>query len=239
MSEELGSINKPEAGDILQKTKAYIVTLVQAQPGAPEGFEEKYNKYWEAIEVHLSQIEAKAGVVNKIFCEGIVGKGDDAKLMLEQSNPGAHNIVRRRISSGANFEEFEDKEILGQLIDWSRCLQVGLINQKVVEEVHKNYTSITEKRTNFIQSQLEKNITESDSILLIVGNTAMNIPENVEKFIISPPELDELERWVNETNEAIRKQMEQQQQQQQQPEPRQDDKSQDDGSGNSKLWTPG
>ena len=132
-----------------------------------------------------------------------------------------------------------NKEILGQLIDWSRCLQVGLINQKVVEEVHKNYTSITEKRTNFIQSQLEKNITESDSILLIVGNTAMNIPENVEKFIISPPELDELERWVNETNEAIRKQMEQQQQQQQQPEPRQDDKSQDDGSGNSKLWTPG
>ena len=107
MSEELGSINKPEAGDILQKTKAYIVTLVQAQPGAPDGFEEKYNKYWEAIEVHLSQIESKAGVVNKIFCEGIVGKGDDAKLMLEQSNPGAHNIVSRRISSGANFEEFE------------------------------------------------------------------------------------------------------------------------------------
>ena len=99
MSEELGSINKPEAGDIMQNKKVYIVTLVQAQPGAPEGFEEKYNKYWEAIENHLSQIETKAGVVNKIFCEGIVGKGDDAKLMLEQSNPGAYNIVRRRLNT--------------------------------------------------------------------------------------------------------------------------------------------
>jgi hypothetical protein len=209
MSEELGSINKPEAGDIIQNKKVYIVTLVQAQPGAPEGFDEKYNKYWEAIESHLSQIESKAGVVNKIFCEGIVGKGDDAKLMLEQSNPGANNVVRRRISSGASFEEFEDKEIFGQLIDWSRCLQVPLINQQVQEEIHKNYTTVTEKRNNFIQSQLEKNISDSDSVLLIVGNTAINIPENVEKFIISPPELDELQRWLNETNEAIRRQMEQ------------------------------
>ena len=237
MSEELGSIKKPEAGDIIQNKKVYIVTLVQSQPGAPEGFEVKYNKYWEAIENHLSQIETKAGVVNKIFCEGIVGKGDDAKLMLEQSNPGAYKVVRSRISSGASFEEFEDKEILGQLIDWSRCLQVGLINQQVQEEIHKNYTTVTEKRNNFIQSQLEKNILESDSILLIVGNTAMNLPEKVEKFIISPPELDELQRWVNETNEAIRKQMEQQQQQQ--PEPTQNAEGEEDGSSNSKLWTPG
>lgn len=237
MSEELGSINKPEAGDIMQNKKVYIVTLVQSQPGAPEGFEEKYNKYWEAIENHLSQIETKAGIVNKIFCEGIVGKGDDAKLMLEQSNPEAYKVVRRRISSGASFEEFEDKEIFGQLIDWSRCLQVGLISQQVQEEVHKNYTLITEKRNNFIMSQLEKNILESDSVLLVVGNTAMNLPENVEKFIISPPELDELQRWVNETNEAIRRQMEQQQQQQ--PEPTQRDDGEDTGSSSSKLWTPG
>ena len=109
MSEELGSIKKPEAGDIIQNKKVYIVTLVQSQPGAPEGFEEKYNKYWEAIENHLSQIETKAGVVNKIFCEGIVGKGDDAKLMLEQSNPGAYKVVRSRISSGASFEKYLSK----------------------------------------------------------------------------------------------------------------------------------
>ena len=32
MSEELGSIKKPEAGDIIQNKKVYIVTLVQSQP---------------------------------------------------------------------------------------------------------------------------------------------------------------------------------------------------------------
>ena len=63
----------------------------------------------------------------------------------------------------------------------------------------------------------------------------MNLPEKVEKFIISPPELDELQRWVNETNEAIRRQMEQQQQ----SEPTQNAEDNDDGSSNSKLWTPG
>ena len=132
-AEEMDSVGKTTAGDILMSRKVYIVTMAQPSPGAPDGFEERYNAYWNAVEQQLSQIEARAGTVLRVFAEGVLGRGDDAMLMLKQSNPGAHRVVRQRISAGAVFEEFEDSDLFGQVLEWGRCLQVGLINQKVAE----------------------------------------------------------------------------------------------------------
>ena len=130
-AEELGSIGKTAAGDILMSRKVYIVTMVQPSPGAPDGFEERFNAYWNAVDEQLSQIEARAGTVVRVFAEGVIGRGDDAMLMLQQSNPVAHRVVRQRVSAGAVFEEFEDSDLFGQVIDWGRCLLVGLISKKV------------------------------------------------------------------------------------------------------------
>ncbi|MEE8045730.1 MAG: hypothetical protein V3T49_02705 [Dehalococcoidia bacterium] len=144
-AEELGSVGKTPAGNILTSRKVYLVTMVQPSPGAPDGFEEKYNAYWAAVEKHLSQLESKAGIVMRIFAEGVIGRGDDAMLMV-QSNPGAHSLVRQRISAGAVFEEFEDTELFGQVIDWGRCLQSGLINRTVVDHIQEKYTEAADKR---------------------------------------------------------------------------------------------
>ena len=96
-AEEIGSIGKATAGDILTSRKIYLVTMVQPSPGAPDGFEQRYNAYWSAVEEQISKIETTAGTVNRIFAEGIIGRGDDAMLMVQQSNPGAHSLVRQRV----------------------------------------------------------------------------------------------------------------------------------------------
>ena len=44
-AEEIGNVGKTPAGDIMTSRKVYIVTLVQPSPGAPAGFEERYNAY--------------------------------------------------------------------------------------------------------------------------------------------------------------------------------------------------
>jgi hypothetical protein len=103
-AEELGSVGKAPAGDILTSRKVYIVTMVQPSPGAPDGFMERYNAYWTAVENQLSQLEAKAGRVVRVFAEGVIGRGDDAMLMVQQTNPGAPQRVRPRVSAGAKFE---------------------------------------------------------------------------------------------------------------------------------------
>lgn len=240
-AEEIGSIGKAAAGDILASRKIYLVTMVQPSPGAPDGFEQRYNDYWSAVEQQISNLETTAGTVNRIFAEGVIGRGDDAMLMVQQSNPGAHSVVRQRVSAGAVFEEFEDTDLFGQVIDWGRCLQGGLINQTVADEIQTKYTEASEKRSKHLLKQLNEGILESEAGLLLSGDPSIAIPDGVEKFLISPPELDELQRWVQQTNEAIREQMAEEQARSRSgtstgtP----TEAEQADGDSKSELWTPG
>ena len=237
-AEELGNLGKAPAGDIMTSRKVYMVTLVQPAPGAPDGFEERYNAYWEAVEHQVSQLEAKAGTVMRIFAEGVIGRGDDAMLMVQQTNPGAHRMVRQRVSAGAVFEEFEDTDIFGQVIDWGRCLQSGLINQTVANTIQAHYTEAADKRSTHLLNRLDEGILESEAALLLTGDQNLPLPDGVEKFVVSPPELDELERWVQQANEAIRQQMAEEQARAaagEPPAPPSDAGKRSD----SGLWTPG
>jgi hypothetical protein len=240
-AEEIGSIGKATAGDILASRKIYLVTMVQPSPGAPDGFEQRYNDYWSAVEQQISKLETTAGTVNRIFAEGVIGRGDDAMLMVQQSNPGAHSVVRQRVSAGAVFEEFEDTDLFGQVIDWGRCLQGGLINQTVADEIQTKYTEASEKRSKHLLKQLNEGILESEAGLLLSGDPSIAIPDGVEKFLISPPELDGLQRWVQQTNEAIREQMAEEQARSRSDTstgtPSEVEKT--DGDSKSELWTPG
>jgi hypothetical protein len=183
--------------------------MVQPSVSAPEGFEEHYDAYWDAVDRQVSLIEAKAGTIVRIFAEGVVGKGDEAMQMVQQSNPGAHKVLLPRVSAGAVFEEFEDTDLFSRVVDWGRCLHIGLINPEVADEIQPKYDDATDKRQAHLQKRLEQGILESEAALIFGGDQNLKLPDGVEKFLISPPELDELERWVKKTNEEIQQQMDQ------------------------------
>ena len=238
-TEELGDLGKTLSDEVMTNRKVYVVTLVQPAPGAPEGFDEKYNAYWEAVDQQVSQLESRAGIVKRVFAEGVIGRGDDAKLMIQQANPGAHRLVNLRLSAGAVFEEFEDTDIFGQVIDWGRCLQSGLINQTVADEIQKQYTEAANKRGAHLLKRLNEGIQESEAALILTGDQNLPLPDGVEKFIVSPPELDELNRWVQQANETIRQQM---MEEQAKASGGASDTSPDESQGkttDSGLWTPG
>ncbi|MBT3995629.1 MAG: hypothetical protein HOF01_07500 [Chloroflexi bacterium] len=238
-AEELGNVGKTPAGDIMTARKVYIVTLVQPSPGAPAGFEERYNAYWAAVEQQVSQLEAKAGIVMRIFAEGVIGRGDDAMLMVQQSNPAAHSFVQRRVSAGAVFEELEDTDLFGQVIDWGRCLQSGLINHTVADTIQAHYTEAADKRIAHLEKRLSEGILESEAAVLLTGDQNIALPDGVERFIVSPPELDELSRWVEEANKAIQQQMAEEQARAAAGEPPTAPGPAEKGDGGSGLWTPG
>ena len=48
---------------------------------------------------------------------------------------------------------------------------------------------------------------ESESALVFGDDQNIKLPEGTEKFLLSPPERDELERWVQQTNRSIEEQM--------------------------------
>lgn len=226
------------SGDLLTKRKVYIVPFIQPSPQAPDGFDQRFRAYWQAVDKQVSALEQRAGVVKRIFAEGILGKGDDALVMLEQSNPQAHRIVTTRVDAGARFDEYEDDELFGEVVDWSRCLSIGFISQSVANAVTASYQDAVQRRQRQLDKRLAEGIGEGEAVLLLSGSTNINLPEGVEKFLVSPPELDELERWIRSVNEAIRRQAQEAAARGQQPgqaPPPPPEQQQ----GGSRLWTPG
>ena len=224
-AEELGKIPKRKIENITTKRKAYLVAMLPNIPFSEE-YTEKLKNYWDAIDAHITQMESKAGPVKKIFVEGIIGKGDDAELMLEKSSPLTLPIIKSRLSSGAKFESYEEKELFEKFIDLGRCLQIGLISEYVTELITREYKNTSEQRYKQIINNLDQSVEDGEGMLLIGSDIQNVIPEDMEKFFISPPELDDIHRWIRDNENNLS-----QQQTTEEPSESEDNKD-------SKLWTP-
>tara|TARA_B100000579_G_scaffold199256_1_gene162944 strand:+ start:6781 stop:7503 length:723 start_codon:yes stop_codon:yes gene_type:complete len=239
MSDEIGKIQKPSSKDIIGKRKAFICVLLQAPPEASKELHDLIQKYWVAIDTNITNLEEKTGAVKRIFIEGIPGKGEDVSISLKEASLGAWNILQERLSSGAQFEEFENLEILQKVIDWSKCLNVGLSNRSVAEKISEELKKESESRINYINNSIDKNLKDGESCIIFTGNQEIELPEGVEKFIISPPELDTVAQWVKNAQAAMEAQMKEQFEAQQQATQNIDasDESDQDKS-DSGIWTP-
>ena len=101
----------------------------------------------------------------------------------------------------------------------------------------------SQARIDFIKSSLDENLEDGESAIIFTGNQEISIPEDVEKFIISPPELDLVAQWVKKAQEAMEAQMKEQYEAQAKAQAAAS--SQNDETSNSSsekpdsgLWTP-
>jgi hypothetical protein len=243
LNEELGKIKKPNAEKVLGKKKAFICVLLQAPQEASKELHDLIFNYWEAVDKNISNLEEKTGVIKKIFVEGIPGTGEDVAISLKEASLGAWNITEERRKTGAQFSELENLEILQKVIDWSKCLNVGLTNRDVAEKISEELKNESQGRIDFIKASLDKNIKDGESVIIFTGNQEISIPNDIEKFIISPPELDLVAQWVKKAQEAMEAQMKEQYEAQakaQAAASNQNDDSVDSSSEkpDSGLWTP-
>ncbi len=206
----LGRLMKPDAADMLNKRKVYIALLIPYSPGAPEGFDERYQAYWNAVDRQVAALESRTGPAKHIFVEGVVRGGQAGLNMLERSNKSAADVAAARLKSGAVFESFEDEELFGQVVDWGRCLQMGFISRTVATLAQQSFRAASESRQKHLQSKVNDSLKQMEAALLLVSsNDSVQLPSDVERFLVSPPELDELERWVLTVNEEVMRAMEQ------------------------------
>ena len=213
----------------------FIVRLVQPFPGL-DGYDTMLSNYWSAVKAQLDRQAITSGAIKRIFVETATGRGEDAMVQLQQINPQASQLVRNLVTSGAVIEEFEDAELLAELIDWGQCASQNLMSEKVRSVVQSGQVEAAGARDEHLQKRLNDAIGDDESAVVFAVSGQLPIPDRIERFIVSPPELDQLERWLRaKMEEARREMMEQAQQQAGQQ------SSQAPGSGESSsggLWTP-
>ena len=199
MAEELGKIEKPPVEEFKKGRKLYFVPLLYRGENPPEEYLEKFNRFWEQVEKQITELESKLGKVNRIYHELIPVGGEDGRKVIKELNEKSHKIIQACLDKGAQLEAVEDSDLLTEFMDWSRCLIVGLQNQKVLAMVYEFYSKVGKKRNEYIAGKIDETLkTDEIGILLMRENHQVQFPPDIQVFYVAPPALDEIKRWFRE-----------------------------------------
>jgi hypothetical protein len=199
MAEELGKIEKPSTEEFKKGRKLFFVPLVYKAKESPEDYLEKVREYWKQVEEQLADLELKLGKVSKVYHELVSSSGDDGIKAIEKLNEGSYQIARSRVERSARMEAVEDGEVLTEFMDWGRCLAIGLQNQKVLDTVYQAYVEAGKKRNESISKRLDETLKPDESGLLFMREGhQVQFPAGIEVFYVSPPALDEINRWLRD-----------------------------------------
>ncbi len=199
MPEELGKIEKPPIENFQGGRKLYFVPLIFSAKDLPAEFTDIYNRYWKQVESQIFNLEIKLGPIKHIFHELIPEGGQEGLKTLEQLGVNSSQVIRARVDSGTIFEATEDSEVLTELMDWSRCLSIGLQSQKVYSTIYNFYNESSQKRNEYISKKINDTIKENETAILFMGEGHhINFASDIQVFYVAPPALDELKRWIRD-----------------------------------------
>jgi hypothetical protein len=136
MAEEIGKIEKPPVDDFKGGRKLYFVPLILSNKELPQEYLDKCSLYWEQADLQISSLEIKLGNLTRIFHELIPESGEQGVQRIKELKLGSLQIVQNRMERGALLEATEDNDILAELMDWSRCLSLGLKSQRVFSKIY-------------------------------------------------------------------------------------------------------
>jgi hypothetical protein len=199
MSEELGKIEKPSIEEFKKGRKLYFVPLIYGGKESPEDYREKFNRYWNQVEDKLGALEMKLGMVAKVYYEMIPTGGEEGIKAIKEINEKSYEIIKNRLDKGAQLEAVEEEELLAEIMDWSRCLAIGLQSQKAFTTVYQSYTEISKKRNEHIAHQIDKSLQADEiGILFMREGHQVQFPEDIQVLYVAPPALDEIRRWLRD-----------------------------------------
>ena len=204
MAEELGRIEKPEAGSFTKPRKLFFVPLIFA-PAEPEGdLGEKIRGYWAEVDAHVANLEVKLGSVTKIYHELVPVGGEEGSRLIEELNSASYKLVRSRLDTGAEVQPIEDVDLLTEFMDWTRCLAIGLQNQRVLARVYESYSEAHSSRNKGMVQKMDETLKEGDvGILLMREGHQLQFPSDIEVFYVAPPALDDLKRWLRDREREV------------------------------------
>jgi hypothetical protein len=200
MAEELGKIEKPPVSDFKKGRKLFFVPVIYRMEDTPEEYAKLYEKYWEQVTKQLFELTIRLGNAKRIYHELVPFTGDEGCQSLQELNEASSKIVKSCLINHGQFEALEDADLLTEYMDWSRCLMIGLQNQKVMSKVYECYAEAGKKRNEIIAKRIDETLQPDEiGIVLMRENHQVQFPPDIQVFYIAPPALDEIKRWVRET----------------------------------------
>ncbi len=199
MTEELGKIEKPSVASFGKQRKLYIVPLLYAGPDAPTEYRERFERYWREVDEQIGNQESKIGRIIRIYHESIALGGEEGLAMMERLSPSSHRIAVEKCRQGAALEVTEEAELANECMDWERCLLMAFISQAAATKVSGFFREVSQRRYEFIAQRIDETLPENGvGVLFIREGHSVQFPADIEVFLVAPPSLDAIHRWLRE-----------------------------------------
>jgi len=203
MAEQLGKVKKPSVKKFKKGRKIFFVPLVIAPFEPQKEFTELFNKYWEQAQTQVNNLEEKLTEAKKVYHELVTATGEKGIEAIKKMNMGSYDIVKSSLDRGASIQPIEDEDILLEFMDWSRCLSVGLQNQKVFSQVYQSFLEAQKRRNENIAKKIDETLKSNEvGILLMREGHQVQFASDIQVFYVAPPGLDEIRRWFQKTEDA-------------------------------------
>jgi hypothetical protein len=199
MAQELGKVEKPEVSSFKDSRKILQVPLIYAGKNSPADYHDLYEKYWQQVNEMVVKLEGKLGRVTLVYHETVDAEGEEGLKMLAGLNPQSHGMVNDRCKESGSLRCIEVSELLEEVMDWERCIMVGLISEKVAKQVYEAYGEASRKRYQFISKTIDETLKPGEVALLFIREGHLvQFPQDIEVFMVAPPALDEIHRWARD-----------------------------------------
>ena len=198
-SEGLGKIERPEAARFKGERKLYVIPLLFAGRDAPPEFVEKFDLYWRQVGEQIASQEARIGRVRRIYHESIALGGEDGMEIMARLNPPGHLLAAEKCGQGAVLEAIEQADLSDECMDWERFLMMGFLSQKVSGMVSEFYREASRMRYEHMSQRIDESLDSDEvAILFIREGHMVQFPQDVEVFMVAPPALDAIHRWLRD-----------------------------------------
>jgi hypothetical protein len=196
VGEKLTKLEKPLINEYRSKRKLYFVPLIFAPK--EEDLSKMVEKYWKEAHIQLLGLEKKLGEPKRLYYEMVPMGGKEGIKAIEGLKAG-WQIVKERLDKGVEFIPIEDKDMLTEFMDWGKCLNIGLQNEKVFNKIYEWYMETRRKRHHHIAQVINKTLRPAEAgVLFMEEGGVLELPKDFEVFRIAPPTLEEIKQRIRE-----------------------------------------
>jgi hypothetical protein len=204
MAKKLGKVKKPSAKKFEKGRKLFFLPLIFSLEKPEPEFTKMLEKYWQQAQEQIKKLEGNLAQVSKIYHELIADRGEGGVKEMEEMDAGSKQIVKECLDNGAEFHPVEDRYLLSEFIDWSRCLSIGLMSRRALERVEQSYNEVQEKRRERIAKIIDETLKGDEVGMLVMRDEQqVQLPSDIQVFYIAPPTLDEIRKWFREKGYAF------------------------------------
>ena len=146
---------------------------------------------------NINKLELSLGKIDIIFHEMNTKPAKEGLNIIENLNPNGIDYIKILYNAVSKISDFENEELVTELMDWQRALSSGIMSEKAREIISKEYTETNSERNKNLLNKISKELNiGSNGILFMREDHGLQFNSDTEIFYVSSNTINKVHDWL-------------------------------------------